>query len=283
MQGSHVQHESMRRGPGSSAQEWGDAAGEDGPGSPRGDSVAFAGSAVSPARAPLEISLVPRRILFALLAVIGLLILAATLGLIAWLGFGRNTIWGLRRLFDLGSENNIPTYFSTLQLVTAAVLLGVIACHQVSIRSPWRWHFVVLALGFVILSVDEASSLHETLMKPIGVSVAGDLFYFKWLGPGIVVVALVGLSYLRLLLALPRRLGGLFLISGVVFVAGAVGAEWIGSEMSRDRPDAHATWSYQIEVMIEEGLEMTGIALFIYALLLYIAEARIALVARVKL
>ena len=53
--------------------------------------------------------------------------------------------------------------------------------------------------------------------------------------------------------------------------------------MSRDRPDAHATWSYQIEVMIEEGLEMTGIALFIYALLLYIAEARIALVARVKL
>ena len=131
---------------------------------------------------------------------------------------------------------------------------------------------MVLALGFVILSVDEASSLHETLMKPIGVSVAGDLFYFKWLGPGIVVVALVGLSYLPFLLALPRRLGALFLASGIVFVAGAVGAEWIGSEMSRDRPDAHATWAYQIEVIVEEGLEMTGIALFIYALLLYIAR-----------
>jgi hypothetical protein len=35
-------------------------------------------------------------------------------------------------------------------------------------------------------------------------------------------------------------------------------------------------------VIVEEGLEMTGIALFIYALLVYIEEARIALVARVQ-
>lgn len=282
MQRSHVQHESMRQSAGSSAQEWGDPSREHGPESPRASDAIFAGSALVPARGPLEISLVPRRILYGLLAVIGLLILAATLGMIAWLGFGRNTVWGLRPLFNLGFENNVPTYFSTLQLVGAAVLLGVIARHQMLIRSPWRWHFVVLAVGFLFLSVDEAASLHERILERMGSALLGDFFYWEWLGPGIVVVALVGLSYLPLLWALPRRLASLFVNSGVVFVAGAVGAEWIGSEMDRDRPDAGATWAYQIEVIVEEGLEMAGIALFIYALLVYIAEARIALVARVK-
>jgi hypothetical protein len=282
MQDSQVQQASLRPGAGSSAGELGNLWPQQGAPAPQASGPVSGSSALAPARVPLELSIRPRRILYGLLAVIALLILAATLGMIAWLGFGRPTIRGLRTLFDLASENNIPTYFSTLQLVIAAVLLGVIACHQVSIRAPWRWHFVLLALGFGYLSVDEAASLHEILMRPIGISVVGDLFYFKWLGPGIVVVALLGLSYLRFLLALPRRIGALFLVSGIVFVVGAVGAEWIGSEMSRDRPDANATWAYQIEVIVEEGLEMTGIALFIYALLVYIEEARIALVARVQ-
>ena len=192
MQSSHVQQASLRPGAGRSARELGNSSPQHGAAAPQASGPALGSSALAPARAPLELSIAPRRILYGLLAVVGLLILAATLGMIAWLGFGRTTLWGLRKLFDVASENHIPTYFSTLQLVIAAVLLGVIACHQVSMRAPWRWHFVLLAVGFGYLSADEAASLHETLMKPIGVSVAGDLFYFKRLGPGIVVVALVG-------------------------------------------------------------------------------------------
>lgn len=129
----------------------------------------------------VELSIAPVRVLAWLLAVIAMLLLAATLGAIAYLEFGRDTIWGLRRLFDLDEENNVPTYFSSLQLLAAAILLGLIACHEAQIRSPWRWHFGVLAVGFVALSLDEMASIHEALLARLGLSLLGDTFYFTWL------------------------------------------------------------------------------------------------------
>jgi hypothetical protein len=97
-----------------------------------------------------------------------------------------------------------------------------------------------------------------------------------------VIVALVGLFYLRFLLALPRRFQVLCAASGAIFLGGAVAAEWVGSEIARRRPGDDASWAYQLQVIVEEGLEMAGIALFIYALLVYLAEARIGLVAWVR-
>jgi hypothetical protein len=228
------------------------------------------------ARIPVELSIAPERVLYWLLAVIAMLLLAATLGMMAFLGFGRDTVWGLRKLFDVSQENNIPTYFSALQLLAAAVLLGVIARHQALIRAPWLWHFLALAVGFLVLSIDEMASMHETLLGPLGRFLLGDITYFTWLGPASVIIALVMLSYLRFLLALPPRFQLLFVVSGTVFIAGAVGAEWVGSEIARDRLGDDASWAYQIEVIVEEGFEMAGISLFIYALLAYMAENCIA-------
>jgi hypothetical protein len=111
----------------------------------------------------------------------------------------------------------------------------VIARRHALIRSPWRWHFLVLAVGFVLLSIDEMASIHETLLGRLGEFLAGDVFYFTWLGTALVVVALAGLAYLRFLLALPRRFQGLFAASGALFLAGAVGAEMVGSEIARQR------------------------------------------------
>lgn len=271
----------MHRSATSSARERYDELPEDGAGLLRRGDGLLASAIPARARTPLELSVAPERVLYGLLAVIVMLLLAGTLGVVAWLEFGHDRIWGLRRLFDLDNENNIPAYFSALQLLIAAILLGVVARHEMSIRSPWRWHFVVLAAGFLLLSIDEATEIHGTVLARLGESVAADTFNWAWLGPGIVIVAVVALSYLRFLLALPRRFGALFAASGAIFVAGAVGAEWVGSEIARHMPD-RATWPRQIEVIIEEGLEMVGIALFIYAVLLYIAEAGIELVARVK-
>jgi hypothetical protein len=270
----------MRRRATNSTRERYAGSREDGSGFPQAGGGVLASSAMVVARAPVEVSITPERMLYGLLAVIGMLVVGATLDTIASLQFGfefgRSTI---RRHFVLSAENNIPTYFSALQLLVAAVLLGVNARHQALIRSPWRWHFLVLAVGFAFLSVDEVASIHETALGRLGGFLLGRTFEWTWLGPGIVIVLLVGLSYLRFLLALPRRFGALFVASGAVFVAGAVGAEWIGSEIFRRWG---FNWAYQIEVIIEEGLEMVGIALFIYALLLYVAETRIGLVVRVR-
>jgi hypothetical protein len=242
--------------------------------------VGLAGSATVAADIPLEFSVAPGRILYGLLALIAMFILASTLGVVGTLGFGQHGIWtGLYRFFYLDKELTIPTYFSALQLLAAAVMLGLIARHQALIGSPWRWHFLLLAVGFVILSVDETASIHETVLgwlgSRLGRIVPGYTFS-TWLGPAIIIVAVVGLSYLRFLLALPRRFAALVVASGAIFLAGAVGAEWVALDMFEER------WSYQIEVIVEEGLEMVGIALFLYALLTYFAQARIALVIRTK-
>jgi hypothetical protein len=231
----------------------------------------------------LELSIAPRRALLWLMAISVSLVLAGTLSMIAWLGFGHAQVFGFRPLFDLDAENNIPSYFSTLQLLTVAVLLGVIARHETLIRSSWRWHFLALSLGFALLSVDEAASIHERVLARLGRSVVGsDTIQFTWLVPGVVIVAVVALAYVRFLLALPRRFAVLFVASGALFVAGSIAAEWVGSEIAGRTMGDDANWAFQIEVIIEEGLEMTGLSLFVYSLLAYVAEARIGLVVSVR-
>ncbi|HET6462678.1 MAG TPA: hypothetical protein VFH33_02670, partial [Candidatus Krumholzibacteria bacterium] len=59
------------------------------------------------------------------------------------------------------------------------------------------------------------------------------------------------------------------LLAGIVYVAGAAGAEMIGALYVHAFHTEHAL-GYDIECAIEESLEMTGIILFIYALLSYI-------------
>lgn len=74
---------------------------------------------------------------------------------------------GLLGFFDLGSEANLPTFFSALNLVLAGLLLTVIARHdaQATGHKPWAWG--VLAFGFFLMSADEAAQIHEGLVHPL--------------------------------------------------------------------------------------------------------------------
>jgi hypothetical protein len=62
----------------------------------------------------IEIS--PRKTLLVLLSIIGFLVLANIAGIVAKFAFGQQSLFGLIGLFDLHSERNIPTLFSSLQL-----------------------------------------------------------------------------------------------------------------------------------------------------------------------
>ena len=59
------------------------------------------------------------------------------------------------------------------------------------------------------------------------------------------------------------------LLAGMVYVAGAVGAEMIGALYVHAFHTEHAL-GYDIETAIEESLEMAGVILFIHALFTYI-------------
>lgn len=184
-----------------------------------------------------------------------------------FLGHGR--LLGFIYQFDLGAEGNISTYFATILLLLAALLLGLISRYVWQRKAPYRWHWTVLALVFVYLSVDEFAMIHENLNQPMETLVETEgVFYYPWVIPAMGVVALLGLAYARFFWHLSRRWKLLFALSGVMYVTGAVGVEMLGARFLSIHGDP--TFTYELLVTAEEVLEMMGVTVFIYALLEYI-------------
>lgn len=69
---------------------------------------------------------------------------------------------------------------------------------------------------------------------------------------------------------LPARTAFLFVVSGAVYVGGAIGFELIGGYYAKANGVENLT--YSMISTVEESLEMSGVIVFIYALLKYIAD-----------
>ena len=75
------------------------------------------------------------------------------------------------------------------------------------------------------------------------------------------------IAYLRFLMHLSLPIRNLFIAAGLIYVGGAIGLEAIGGRHF-DLYGKDAV--YQVYTTVEELLEMTGIVVFIYALLEHI-------------
>lgn len=174
------------------------------------------------------------------------------------------------RLLNFGGEANVPTWFAVLLLFMSAQLLGLIGLITRRGGERWARHWIGLSIIFVLLSLDEACSLHERLEEPMHrlFHTEGILMY-GWVIPGMVLVAALGFLYLRFVLNLPARTRRLIILSGVIYVTGALVLEMVeGGVESRVGSEA---LSYGMLVAVEEMMELFGLVLFIYALLDYVA------------
>lgn len=176
--------------------------------------------------------------------------------------------------FALGMEHNVPTFFSSMLLLSAAALLGIITMtrHQHKESKVFQWG--LLAVIFLYLAVDEAAGLHELLNYPVSIfTETGSVFYYGWVIPASVLVLIFAGAYLRFLLDLPRTVRILFVAAGMLYVGGALGGEMVSGLYA----DSHG-WdnpTYATIATMEETLEMTGALVFVYALLRYVrAEVR---------
>lgn len=172
-------------------------------------------------------------------------------------------------LFDLDRERSIPTIYATVTLLLCATLLTMIALAE---RTFSRLHFFYwggLSLVFSFLALDEGAAIHENFISPVRDSLNTDGFlYNAWIIPyGIAFIAL-GLFYARFLLQLPRKIKFGFIVAGALFVAGAIGFEAIGGYQATT--GGTEGLQYGLITMVEETLEMVGIAIFITALLDYL-------------
>jgi hypothetical protein len=191
------------------------------------------------------------------------------------------------RLLDAGDENTIPSWFSSAQLLLCAFLLAAIALAQKRSGGRYRRHWGVLSLIFVLLSVDEAASMHEALGAELERLLAasagfdpGGLISFFWVVPAAALTLVFLLAYLGFIAHLPGSTRRLFLLAGALFVLGALGMEMLeaqvvfasGDEAGLEGARGLAKVVVGLLTSAEETFEMLGVAVFVYALLGYIGS-----------
>jgi hypothetical protein len=178
--------------------------------------------------------------------------------------------WHFITMFSMGQENTIPTWYSTLLLFAAAALLALIGLSCKLEKNRFTYHWLIMSLIFLGLSVDESASLHEKLGTELSArfSIPGAIFYYTWVIPGIIFVLLFLGAYMRLLLHLPAKTRNQFLIAGIIFVTGAIGFEMAAAPYSDLRNDM----GFALLITAEEFLEMLGIIVFIYSLMTYLEK-----------
>jgi len=220
-----------------------------------------------------HISLSPSTIARVLGVIALLLVLASVAGQLSKFLLGHGHLKGLVPLFNLDQEQNIPTYFSALLMIFASLLLAVIAVldgkHRTHDVSKWA----ILSFGFLYMAYDEAFQVHELLIRPVRSLLGGGslgIFYYAWIIPGIALVLVIALYFSRFLWRLPVATRRTFLLAATLFIGGSIGFEMIGGAWAELHRQPNLT--YSMITTVEESLEMAGVIVFIYGLLVYLAD-----------
>lgn len=169
------------------------------------------------------------------------------------------------RFVNINLEKSLPTWYSSLLLLLAAVLLGLIARSKTTVSYRKYWHG--LSYIFVYLSIDEATALHEELTRPLREMLGTSGFlHFAWVIVGAIFVGVVALAYIRFVFHLPTPICNLVIVGGGVFIAGALVIESYSASLYAI---SGTTLPYSAIGTVEEFCEMFGVIIFIRALLLY--------------
>ncbi len=228
---------------------------------------------LSPAKQPSENSVHQIRLETSSIA-ISLQVTAVFLTLVSWAAQwlryagGVENAYGLIPVMDVDREFSVPTVYSVLLLFTAALLLAFIAVFKIRAKAPFRWHWVILSLGFFFMAFDEGASMHELLTDPLKGALSSDLpgfLSFSWVLIGGLVALLAGLFFVRFVLSLPGRTRNRFILSGALYLSGAILMEMVGGNFAD--LNGIKNLGYNSLVTLEEFLEMTGSVCFIYTLL----------------
>ena len=175
--------------------------------------------------------------------------------------------------FDFDWERNLPTFCSTLALFASAVLLLIISVvHKKKKTEYFQW--LLLSFIFVFLSLDEFTSIHEQLETPTrNLFNTSGILYSAWYIPYGVLLFILMIVYAKFLFRLSKKVRFLFIIAGLVFVLGAIGFESIsGYYQELIGRDYAKSLIYNTLITFEELFEMCGVAIFIYALLIYLSD-----------
>lgn len=183
-------------------------------------------------------------------------------------GSDRAAAWiAVMKLFDVNSETNVPSWFSSSLLLGGAVVTVLVAVlmRRSGGRDVGRW--LALAGVLALLSLDESAALHERLGEPAATLLGGtgaEVPRFAWVVPGALFAVIVGAFFVGFLVRLPGRVRVHLLGSGVGFLTASVVLETVSGAVL----DAHGHRAgYLLVTAAEEGAEMAASIWLVYAVL----------------
>lgn len=217
-----------------------------------------------------QITLNAQTVFTAHLAVIAALLACHTTVAVAD-AFGAGRLFGLRNMFLLTHERNVPTLISALALLACAGGAALNRLWAAPGRDARDW--LVTALVFTFLAFDEACQIHELFNKiPVR-----DLqpFHYVWVFPYAVAVACFVAWLLPFLARLPRPTRRGLLLGFGVFVGSALGMELIeGALATRFREAAYDQWWMTVLNTVEETGEFVGVAILLRSLLFNLPDGQ---------
>jgi hypothetical protein len=173
--------------------------------------------------------------------------------------------------WSLDREANVPSWFSSALLLTAAVALALVAIDTLARKARWGRHWAGLSLVYVVLSLDETAEIHERIGSWLRahLNLHGPLHYAGVI-PALALALFVGITYLQFLVALPAETRVGILASAAIYISGAAGVEAISGWWA----EAHGSKSTGLLILstFEENLELIGTTLFILVVLAYLAR-----------
>jgi len=203
-----------------------------------------------------------------------LIIVLSALGALALYStfvLGHGSVYGLVPMLLLNAEGNIPTFFSSANLILCSALLLIAGAGAKQSDQPFAIAWTVLGLLALLVALDEGVQIHElldhnrewtkSLFKADGALA----------GPWVVVYGALVLGFLigftRFFLHLPPKYKLLFASGAALFVGAAIGLEMIGAEVwTADGK----SFRFEIINWIEEVFEMSAVTLINASLLSYI-------------
>ena len=214
---------------------------------------------------PRVSDLIPQRLsVLALLLLAGITAIAGLEALYVWMGdLAAMTTDGRVAAMDLDGEGSLAAWFSSLLLGLAAAVAWFIyrvrRHRQDDYHGRYRiWAWTAFCL--VVMSIDEAGSLHEGFKELMTAATGERLFgdgSLWWVMAYALVLGIIGL---RLLMQLKAN----FVATLSAFAAAALYVVAVFTQLGLVWPDRGAQ-----AVMLEEGCEMGGNLLLLFALTLF--------------
>jgi hypothetical protein len=173
----------------------------------------------------------------------------------------------LNAFIDLDRENNLPTWYSSVQWFSAALLTGLFAYRNFSAGHRRTWALLALPALFLALSLDEVTEIHEWTGKMSDGLLPGGRSESPLPQTGLWVV-LVGLPFIVLMSILLRYLRPYFDrartafrrigLGMAVMLAGAIGIESLSNLV------AEGSAAAALQIFSEELMEMVGATIVVW-------------------